>query len=84
MHYWVMIIYILGWDISEGQLEEVANESGVLSVNDDFLEPEFRQACEEVIPTPADVDCKDVQNAFIYLKEKLQCLTVHKDKWCST
>ena len=64
-----MVIYILGWDVSEVQLE-VANESGVLSV-DDFLEPEFRQACEEVIPTPADVDCTDVQNAFIYLKENI-------------
>ena len=67
----LMVIYILGCDVSEGQLEEVANESGVLSVNDDFLEPEFRQACEEVIPTPADVDCTDVQNAFIYLKENI-------------
>ena len=65
----LMVIYILGWDVSEVQLE-VANESGVLSV-DDFLEPEFRQACEEVIPTPADVDCTDVQNAFIYLKENI-------------
>ena len=67
----LMVIYILGWDVSEGQLEEVAIESGVLSINDDFLEPEFRQACEEVIPTPADVDCTDVQNAFIYLKENI-------------
>ena len=63
---------VLGWDISEGQLEEVANESGVLSVNNDFLEPQFRQACEDVIPTPADVECRDVQNAFIYLKENIR------------
>ena len=47
---------VLGWDISEAQLEEVANESGVLRVNDDFLEIQFRQACKDVIPAPAGVD----------------------------
>jgi hypothetical protein len=62
---------ILGWAISEAQPEEVANESGVLIVNDDFLEPQFRRACEDVIPTPAGVDSRDVQNAFIYLKENI-------------
>ena len=62
---------VLGWDISEAQLEELANESGVLKVNDDFLKIQFRQACEDVIPAPADVDSRDVQNAFIYLKENI-------------
>ena len=45
------------------------NRGVMLSVNDDFLEPEFRQASEEVIPT--DVDCANVQNASIYLKENI-------------
>ena len=62
---------LLGWVVSEDQLKEVATESGVLDVNDDFLTPQFRQACERVIPTPADVDPRDVQNAFIYLKQNI-------------
>jgi hypothetical protein len=36
---------LLGWVASEDQLKEVATESGVLDVNDDFLTRQFRQAC---------------------------------------
>ena len=64
-------LFLLGWIVSEEQLEEAANESGVLSGNDDFLEPEFRQACERLIPKLEDIDPRDVQNAFIYLKQNI-------------
>ncbi|XP_028408204.1 uncharacterized protein LOC114530783 [Dendronephthya gigantea] len=60
-----------GWVVSEEQLQEVGNESGVLDINDDFLEPEFRQACERVIPQPEDVAPKDIQNAFLFLKQNI-------------
>ena len=62
---------LLGWVASEDQLKEVATESGVLEVNDDFLTRQFRQACQRVIPTPANVDPRDVQNAIIYLKQNI-------------
>lgn len=65
--------FTLGWVVSEEQLQEVANESGVLDASDDFLEPEveFRQACERAIRQPEDVAPKNIQNAFLFPKQNI-------------
>lgn len=38
-----------GLPVTEEQLKEVATESGVLSIPDDFLTLEFREECEHII-----------------------------------
>ena len=58
--------------MKEEQLEEVAQRSGVLDKNDDFLTPDFRAKCEQVIADPLTLDCADYFYAFRYVKENIQ------------
>jgi hypothetical protein len=55
--------------VSEEELQEVAMNSGVLEVETDFLEEDFRAECERVLPYPSKVEPSECRNAFLYLKE---------------
>ena len=57
-----------GWPVTEDQLKEVASHSGVLQTPSDFLHPDFRKACEDLIPFPQEVEPKHCMDAFLYLK----------------
>ena len=63
--------YFEGWEVTEEQLEEVAELSDVLADNDDYLSSELRNKCEQVIADPLEIDVSDFANAFRYLKENL-------------
>jgi len=54
--------------VSEEQLREAAEESGVLNVKDDFLDPAFRVECERLIPNCNNIVAKDCKEAYLYLK----------------
>ena len=58
--------------VTDDQLKEVALHSGVLEVEEDFLDAEFRKKCEEIIPYPEKVEPSDCKYAFLYLKEKFR------------
>jgi hypothetical protein len=53
-------------------LQEVAEQSGVLELDDDFLSPEFRAACLRIIPHAELVEPSECLDAFIYLKTNFQ------------
>ena len=55
--------------MSEEQLKEAAEQSGVLNVEDDFLDPAFRMECERLIPNIQDIEAKDCREAYLYLKQ---------------
>ena len=57
-----------GWPVTEDQLKEVSLQSGVLETPSDFLHLDFRKACEELIPSPEEVEPKHCMDAFLYLK----------------
>jgi hypothetical protein len=59
----------IGIPVTGEQLEEVAQVSGVMDVEDDFLSPNFRAECERIIPYPKEVEPNECKEAFIYLKE---------------
>ena len=59
----------LGLPVSEEQLKEAAEQSGVLNVSGDFLDPAFRLECERLIPNIQDIEAKDCREAYLYLKE---------------
>lgn len=63
--------YFEGWEVTEEQLEEVAELSDVLADNDDYLSAELRNKCEQVIADPLQIDVSDFPNAFRYLKENV-------------
>ena len=67
--------YFEGYEVTEEQLEEVAELSEVLASNDDYLSAEFRNKCEQVIPDPLEIDVSDFAHAFRYLKENVHIHT---------
>lgn len=58
----------VGWIVSEEQLEEVATHSGVLEIDDDFLNARFRAECERLIPKTEEITHEDCVDAFLFLK----------------
>ena len=54
--------------VDEDQLHKAAVQSGVLDVDDDFLEPEFRQECERIVPSPDQITLQKFFDTFICLK----------------
>ena len=67
--------YFEGYEVTEEQLEEVAELSEVLASNDDYLSAEFRNKCEQVIPDPLEIDVSDFAHAFRYIKENVDIHT---------
>ncbi|XP_028413083.1 uncharacterized protein LOC114541051 [Dendronephthya gigantea] len=59
-----------GFHVTEDQLAEVAQHSGVLDLENDFLSPEMRQQCETIIPYPEKIESSDCAKAFLYLKRR--------------
>lgn len=68
----ILFLTITGLSVTEEQLKEVAQHSGVLEIDDDFLEPEFRTKCCRIIPMPVEqhVEPAECTEAFKYLKRK--------------
>ena len=64
--------YITGPPGTEEQLKEAATQSGVLTVPDDFLQPEFRAECERVLPDSETIRPHECRDAYIYLKNNFQ------------
>lgn len=62
----VLILFVFtGWKVTEEQLEEVAQLSDVLACHDDFLSPDLRAKCEQIIPDPLALDVSDCAHASI-------------------
>ena len=55
--------------VTDTQLHEVSNLSGVFTNNDDYLDQELRGDCEGILPNVFDLQPKDAADAFIYLKD---------------
>ena len=66
-------LYTTGLPLTEHDLREVAEVSGVVDVPEDFLTPEFREECARIIPDMENhikpSECKDV---FLYLKDNFR------------
>ena len=59
------------YNLSDAQLLEVSNLSGVFRANDDYLQPGFREQCEHLIPNITKVKPRDAAKAFIFLRENI-------------
>ena len=59
-----------GFVVTEEQLDEVAKESGVLRVPENFLTEEFREECEHLIPDKDIIKPDEWTTAYLYLKDK--------------
>ena len=63
---------ISGKSITEEQLMEVANVSAVTEAEEDYLELNFRQQCQAIIPNPQDICPCDCAKMYLLLKRNLQ------------
>ena len=64
-----ILFLCIGLPVTIEQLQKVAEYSGVLEVEDDFLEPAFRLKCQQVIPDVEEIEAKDCRKAYLYLRE---------------
>ena len=48
--------YFLGFHINQNQLGEVAQESDIVKINDDYVPQQFKQNSESIIPYPKRVE----------------------------
>lgn len=64
--------FILGWKIDQGQLKKVAELSGVLESNDDYLDSDFNDCCARILPEPQNLEPSHCADSFIFRREKLQ------------
>ncbi|KXJ15658.1 uncharacterized protein LOC110237035 [Exaiptasia diaphana] len=60
-----------GFEVTQQQLDEVAELSDVFSSYDDYMPTDVRNKCEQVIADPLQIDVGDFHHAFRYLKEKI-------------
>ena len=67
----MMSFVLTRWKVTEEQLQEVAQLSDVLACDDDFLSPEFRAKCEQIIPDPLALDVNNCAHAFRYLRDNI-------------
>ena len=61
----------MGIPISNEQLVEVTELSGIEAAQSEFIENELKQALMAKIPNPEEVESKDAKNSYIFLKRNL-------------
>ena len=66
----LFVLSTTGLVVTEEQLEEVAKESGVLRVLEDFLTEECKEECECLIPDKDTIKLDEWTTAYLYLKDK--------------
>ena len=72
----IMISCFLSWIVSEEELQQVAINSGVLEVETDYLDKDFRTECERVLPYPSKVEPKECRAAFFVSERELSFLII--------
>ena len=66
MQVMMLLKIFLGLKVTEQQLEEVAQMSDVFGNElDDYLSPDFRARCEELVPDPLSFDANDSLMYFV-------------------
>ena len=60
----LFFLIVIGFPVSEDQLEEVARHAGVLDVGDDYLTQEFRQEWQQYIADPAGIQPNECREAY--------------------
>jgi hypothetical protein len=61
-----------GLHVTEDQLQEVAEMSGVLEVSENFLDDAFRLECERHIPNTDEIIPAEASNAYLFLKANFE------------
>ena len=65
------VIFMLGFTISEDEIKAVAELSGALEIEDDYLTADFRLKCEQVVPDPGKVKSTEYVQTYLTLKANI-------------
>jgi uncharacterized secreted protein with C-terminal beta-propeller domain len=71
VHGFIMLtvyLYNIGIAVARESLDEVAEVSGVLNHDDDYLPAEVRQQCEAIVLQIGEVKSKNAAETFLFLK----------------
>lgn len=66
------IYLLLEKKVTEDQLVEVCGVSAVMEAEEDYLESNFRQRCEAILPNPQDILPCDCAQKYLLLKRNFQ------------
>ena len=62
-------VLLLGNHVIEEQLNEVAKDSEVINIPNNFLDSDFRERCIKIVPYTERTENDEWYYAYIYLKE---------------
>ena len=65
------MIFVLGFKVKTEHINEVSELSEIDEGQHDFIEEEFRAACEELLPDPGSIKPKDLRDVYIGMKTDL-------------
>ena len=66
----------MGLNLKKGQIEDVAEVSGLLNVDtDDFIDSRVKTDCQLLIPNPTNIESKNIIEAFRFLKLNVKSVT---------
>ena len=71
LYCFILSVFTIGMAIEEEDLKCVAMVSGVLNVDENFLEIDFQERCKAILPNPEDEPENYVQS-FLTLKYSIQ------------
>ena len=62
----------IGYQVTEEQLRRIAQPSGVLRSDNDYLDPGFRTLCQNYLPNPHELRNDEWVRAYFKLKTDLK------------
>jgi len=58
-----------GWYVTNDEIRDSEEVSGVSELDEDFLSGEFRKNCEAILPSPTSFKPNEWKDAYIFLRE---------------
>ena len=65
------MILISGFKVKTDDINEVSELSEIDEGQHDFIDEEFRAACEKLLPDPGSIKPKDLRDVYICMKTEL-------------
>eukprot|EP00794_Sanderia_malayensis_P000706 gene706-9204_t len=66
------LLHVTGWPITDDELKEVAELSGVLEHEDQYLPVDIENQFKQIIADPKGIKPKDCVDAYLYLKHEYE------------
>lgn len=68
----ITVLPILGFQVTEHDLQEVTELSGVLEAPDDYIPLPYKDSLNALLPNPENVKSTEFVQTYLMLKERYQ------------